>query len=360
MSESDLLAPFRLGRYELSNRVAMAAMTRNRSPGEIPGELNAEYYSQRAGAGLIIAESTAISEQGLGWRDTPGVYSAEQVTGWRSVTDKVHAAGGHIFLQLWHCGRCSHPVLRPDGSIPVAPSAIQSPAGMTTAEGRVQHAMPRPLEGDEIPGIVDQYRQAAVNALAAGFDGVEVHAGNGYLIDQFLQDATNHRTDRYGGAVDNRCRILWEVLDAVVAVSGADRVGVHISPTNVHHGISDSDPTRLFDAVTDGINGYGLAYLNVVEGATDPTERELPFDWDRLRRRHRGPYIANNNYDLARAHAARQSGHADMVSFGRLYIANPDLVERFRRKTPLNELDLATIIAPGPAGYTDYPSLSLL
>jgi N-ethylmaleimide reductase len=358
MADSDLLEPFRLGRYRLQNRVVMAAMTRNRSPGEIPGELNRDYYGQRATAGLIIAESTAISEQGLGWRDTPGVYSAAQVAGWRQVTGRVHAAGGHIFLQLWHCGRCSHPSLRPGNDVPVAPSAIRSPAGMMTAAGRVQHAMPRPLETDEIPALVDQYREAARNALAAGFDGVEVHAGNGYLIDQFLQDATNRRADRYGGSIDNRCRILWEVLEAVVAVSGPDRVGVHISPTNVHHGISDSDPVRLFDAVTQGLNGFGLAYLNVVEGATDPTEREIPFDWRRLRRRYRGPYIANNNYDLARAHEARRRDHAEMVSFGRLYIANPDLVERFRRRAPLNELDPATVIAPGSAGYTDYPFLA--
>ncbi|MGH6989770.1 MAG: alkene reductase [Stellaceae bacterium] len=357
MTASDLLAPIRLGRYELSNRIVMAAMTRNRSPDEIPGELNAEYYRQRAGTGLIIAESTAISQQGLGWRDTPGIYSAEQIAGWRNVTDQVHAAGGHTFLQLWHCGRCSHPTLRPDGSLPVAPSAVQSPAGMMTPEGRVQHAMPRALETGELPVIVDQYREAAMNALVAGFDGVEVHAGNGYLIDQFLQDATNRRTDRYGGSIDNRCRILWQVLDAVIAICGVDRVGVHISPTNVHHGISDSDPTRLFDAVSEGLDGYGLAYLNVVEGTTDPTEREIPFDWGRLRRRFRGPYIANNNYDLARAQAARKKGHADMVSFGRFHIANPDLVERFRRNAPLNELDLATIIAPGPKGYTDYPFL---
>lgn len=358
MEEADLFAPVQIGRYRLANRVVMAAMTRNRSPDEIPGDLNVDYYGQRATAGLIVAESTAISEQGLGWRDSPGIYSAAQIAGWRRVTDRIHADGGHTFLQLWHCGRCTHPSLRPSGEMPVAPSPIQSPAGMMTENGRVEHAMPRALERDEMPGIVNQYVQATTNALAAGFDGVEVHAGNGYLIDQFLQDATNQRTDHYGGSIENRCRILWEVLDAVVAVCGADRVGVHISPTNVHHGISDSDPVKLFDAVSEGLNGYGLAYVNVVEGATDPTEREIPFDWEGLRRRIRSPYIANNNYDLDRALAARERGHADMISFGRLYIANPDLVERLRRRAPLNALQLETIIAPGPTGYTDYPFLA--
>lgn len=354
---ANLFDPIEVGRYRLRNRLVMAAMTRNRSPNEIPGDLNALYYGQRATAGLIVAESTAISEQGLGWRDSPGIYTSAQIAGWRRVTDAVHAKGGHTFLQLWHCGRCTHPDWRPGNAQPVAPSAIRSIGGMTVGGAWTQHAEPRALEVDEIPGIVAQYRQATENALAAGFDGVEVHAGNGYMIDQFLQDASNRRTDRYGGSIENRCRILWEVLDAVVGVAGADRVGIHISPTNVHHGISDSDPEKLFAVVAEGLNGYGLAYLNVVEGATDPTEKEIPFDWARLRRRYRGVYIANNNYDRARATEAVRSGRADMVSFGRLYIANPDLAERFRRDAPLNPLDGPHIIAEGPTGYTDYPSL---
>ncbi len=357
--ETDLFEPIKVGRNVLSNRIVMAAMTRNRSPNEIPGEMNVEYYRQRATAGLIVAESTAISEQGLGWRDLPGIYNDAQVAGWRRVTDAVHARGGHTFLQLWHCGRCSHPDWRPDKSHPVAPSPIRSIGGMTMPEGWVQHAEPRVLELHEVPGIVAQYRTATVNALAAGFDGVEVHAGNGYLIDQFLQDASNQRTDHYGGSVENRCRLLWEVLDAVVGVAGADRVGIHISPTNVHHGISDSDPEKLFAVVTDGLNRYGLAYLNVVEGATDPTEKEIPFDWARLRRRFHGIYIANNNYNLARALEARRQNRADMISFGRLYIANPDLVARFRAAAPLNKLNVPYIIAEGPVGYTDYPPLAV-
>jgi N-ethylmaleimide reductase len=359
-AETDLFAPIQVGRYRLANRLVMAAMTRNRSPGEIPGELNVEYYRQRATAGLIVAESTAISEQGLGWRESPGIYSAAQIVGWRRVTDAVHGEGGHTFLQLWHCGRCSHPDWRPDKSVPVAPSPIRSIGGMTMAGTWTQHAEPRMLDAAELPGIVAQYRTATENALAAGFDGVEVHAGNGYLIDQFLQDASNRRDDGYGGSIENRCRLLWEVLDAVVRVAGADRVGIHISPTNVHHGISDSDPEKLFAVVAAGLNGYGLAYLNVVEGATDPTEQEVPFDWDRLRRRHQGVYIANNNYDRARALEARRRNSADMISFGRLYIANPDLAERFRRDAPLNKLRGPSIIAEGAAGYTDYPALSLL
>jgi N-ethylmaleimide reductase len=354
----ELFEPIQVGRYRLSNRLVMAAMTRNRSPNEIPGDLNVDYYGQRASAGLIVAESTAISAQGLGWRDSPGIYTPAMIAGWRRVTDAVHRGGGHTFLQLWHCGRCTHPEWRPDGTHPVAPSAIQSIGTMMTKNGRQQHAMPRALELHELPEIVAQYRQATMNALAAGFDGVEVHAGNGYLIDQFLQDASNQRTDRYGGSIENRARILWEVLDAVVAVAGADRVGIHISPTNVHHGISDSDPEKLFAVVTEGLNRYGLAYLNVVEGATDPTEKEVSFDWLRLRKRYRGVYIANNNYDYAKASEAVQSGRADMVSFGRLYIANPDLVARFRKDAPLNPLQGPTIIAEGPAGYTDYPSLA--
>ena len=353
----DLFDPIRVGRYTMRNRVVMAAMTRNRSPNEIPGDLNVEYYAQRASAGLIVAESTAISEQGLGWRESPGIYTPAMVAGWKRVTDAVHARGGHIFLQLWHCGRCTHIDWRPGNNHPVAPSAIRSIGAMTFDGVRTQHGEPRALTLDELPGVVAQYRHATINALAAGFDGVEVHAGNGYLIDQFLQDASNRRDDHYGGSPENRCRILWEVLDAVVAVAGADRVGIHISPTNVHHGISDSDPEKLFAVVTDGLDRYGLAYLNVVEGATDPTEKEIPFDWARLRKRFKGVYIANNNYDLAKAREAVRSGRADMVSFGRLYIANPDLVERFRKGAPLNPLQGPTIIAAGPAGYTDYPTL---
>jgi N-ethylmaleimide reductase len=357
MSDTDLFGPIQVGRYRLANRIVMAAMTRNRSPNEIPGDLNVQYYRQRASAGLIVAESTAISTQGLGWRDSPGIYTPAMVAGWRRVTDAVHAAGGHIFLQLWHCGRCSHPDWRPDGSHPVAPSPIRSIGGMTKAGTWIQHAEPRALEQDELPGIVDQYRQAAANALAAGFDGVEIHAGNGYLIDQFLQDASNRRTDGYGGSIENRCRLLWEVLDAVVGAGGADRVGIHISPTNVHHGISDSAPEKLFAVVVESLNGRDLAYLNVVEGATDPTEQEIPFDWSRLRRRYRGIYIANNNYDRAKALEARRQDRADMVSFGRHYIANPDLVARLRADAPLNALNGPSIIAEGPVGYTDYPSL---
>jgi N-ethylmaleimide reductase len=355
--DTDLFEPMQVGRYLLRNRLVMAAMTRNRSPNEIPGDLNVEYYGQRATAGLIVAESTAISAQGLGWRDSPGIYTPAMVAGWRRVTDAVHRDGGHIFLQLWHCGRCTHPDWRPDGSHPVGPSAIQSIGTMMTKNGRQQHAMPRALEMDELPGIVAQYTEATANALIAGFDGVEVHAGNGYLIDQFLQDASNRRADRYGGSIENRCRLLWEVLDAAVGVAGADRVGIHISPTNVHHGISDSDPEKLFAVVTDGLNRYGLAYLNVVEGATDPTEKEIPFDWANLRRRFRGIYIANNNYDYAKATHAVRTDSADMVSFGRLYIANPDLVARFKTGAPLNPLQGPTIVAEGPAGYTDYLAL---
>ncbi len=356
--DTDLFEPVQVGPYRLANRIVMSAMTRNHSPDEIPGRLNAEYYAQRATAGLIIAESTAISEQGLGWRNSPGIYSAAQIEGWRGVTAAVHRAGGRIFLQLWHCGRGSHYRARPGNQLPVAPSALQSPGHIVTPNGREQCSMPRALDLAEIPGVIGQFRQAAANALAAGFDGVEIHAANGYLLDQFLQDATNHRADRYGGSIENRCRLLWEVAEAVTGVWGASRVGVHISPANVHHGISDREPDRLFGAVAEGLNRFGLAYLNVVEGATDPVDRELPFDWDRLRRLYRGTYIANNKFDLARAKEARRRNHADLISFGRLFIANPDLVERFRLGGPLNELNRAKISSPDHTGYTDYPFLS--
>jgi N-ethylmaleimide reductase len=350
-----LLAPYRLGPYLLKNRVVMSPMTRNRSPGEVPNRLNAEYYAQRAGAGLIVVESTAISQQGLGWIDSPGIYRPDQIRGWRVVTDAVHARDGRIFVQLWHTGRCSHVSTQPGGQPPVAPSVVPSHGRSRTAHGRLEHSVPRAIELDEIPGIVEQYRQAAANALEAGFDGVEVHAGNGYLIDQFLRDCTNRRTDAYGGPPENRARLLWEVMRAIVKACGRERVGVRISPTNTHHEMHDSDPEALFFTAVAGLNEIGPVYLHVVEGATPPGAPQYPFNYRKLRPLFRGTCIANNGYTLERARAALAEHRADMFAFGRLYIANPDLAERFRDGAPLNAPNPDTLYVGGAHGYIDYP-----
>jgi N-ethylmaleimide reductase len=353
-----LLEPVRLGPYVLKNRVVMSPMTRNRSPGEVPNRLNAEYYAQRAGAGLIVTESTAISPQGLGWIDSPGLYSGEQISGWRAVTDAVHARGGRIFVQLWHTGRCSHVSVQPGGQAPVAPSVVPSRGRSRTPSGRLEHSPPRALEPDELPGIVAQYRQAAANALAAGFDGVEVHAGNGYLLDQFLRDCTNRRTDAYGGSAHNRCRLMWEVLRAVTEECGRDRVGARISPTNPHHEMIDSDPEQLFLTAVAGLNDIAPVYLHVVEGATAPGASQIAFDYRKLRSLFRGTYIANNGYTRERALQALAERTADMFAFGRFYVANPDLVERLRVGASLNALDPETLYDGGARGYTDYPPLA--
>jgi N-ethylmaleimide reductase len=357
---SSLLEPARLGPYLLKNRIVMSPMTRNRSPGEVPNRLNAEYYAQRAGAGLIVTESTAISPQGLGWIDSPGIYSREQIIGWRAVTDAVHARGGRIFVQLWHTGRCSHVSVQPGGQAPVAPSAVPSRGRSRTPLGRLEHSPPRALALAEMPEIVEQYRHAAANALAAGFDGVEVHAGNGYLIDQFLRDCTNRRTDAYGGSADNRCRLMWEVLRAVADECGCDRVGVRISPTNPHHDMIDSDPEALFFTAVAGLNDIAPAYLHVVEGATAPGAPQIPFDYRKLRSLFRGTYIANNGYTRERAAQALAERTADMFAFGRFYVANPDLVERLRIDACLNALDPETLYDGGARGYTDYPPLAAI
>jgi N-ethylmaleimide reductase len=356
---NDLLAPCRLGPYLLKNRVVMSPMTRNRSPGEVPNRLNADYYAQRASAGLIVVESTAISEQALGWIDSPGVFRPDQIEGWRVVTDAVHARGGRIFVQLWHTGRCSHVSVQPGGALPVAPSVVPSQGRSRTPLGRVQHSPPREIAVAEMPGIVDQYRRAAVNALEAGFDGVEVHAGNGYLLDQFLRDCTNKRADAYGGSPENRARLLWEVMRAVTAECGRERAGLRISPTNTHHDMSDSDPEKLFFTAVAGLNEIGPVYLHVVEGATPPGAPQQAFDYRGLRALFRGTYIANNGYTFDRARQALAQGHADMFAFGRLYIANPDLVERFRTGAPLAAPDPDTLYVGDARGYTDYSPLAV-
>jgi N-ethylmaleimide reductase len=359
MTNMDILSPFKLGPLTLPNRVVMAPMTRNRAgPGNAPGPLNATYYAQRATAGLIVTEATQISPQGIGYPGTPGIHSATQVAGWKGVTDAVHAAGGRIFLQLWHVGRISHPSLQPDGALPVAPSAI-APAGQAmTPDGMKPFVTPRALETAEIAGIVEDYRRGARNARAASFDGVELHGANGYLIDQFLRDRTNRRTDRYGGSAINRARFLIEIAEAAIGEWGADRVGVRLSPTNPFNDMADSNPAATFAAAVGELNRFGLAYLHVVEPvAGDPIPAgEMP-DIAFFRKLWRSALMGNKGYDLARANAALRDGLADLISFAALFLANPDLPARFRRGGPFNPPDRMTFYGGAAAGYTDYPAI---
>lgn len=353
----DLFSPTKLGSIQLANRIVMAPLTRNRAgQGNVPQPINAEYYAQRASAGLIISEATPISATAHGYPATPGIHDAAQVEGWKQVTAAVHAKGGKIVLQLWHVGRISHPSLQPGNALPVAPSAIK-PAGQAfTYEGLQDFVTPRALAIEELPGIVADYARATRNALEAGFDGVEIHAANGYLLDQFLRDGTNQRQDEYGGSLENRTRLLLEVTKAVVEVAGAERVGVRISPLNPFNDISDSAPQRLFNHVASSLSPFGLAYLHVVEGGMGG-EATPDFDFEDLRRQFKGGYIANLAYDKARGNAAIASGHADAIAYGAIYIANPDLVERLRQDAPLNTPDQATFYGGDAKGYTDYPTL---
>ncbi len=360
--QSDLFQPVKVGSCVLTNRIVMAPLTRSRAaPDGIPRPLMVEYYEQRSSAGLIIAEGTNISPQGRGYAFTPGIYSEPQVEAWRSITGAVHRRGGHIFVQLWHVGRVSHPSLQPSGALPVAPSAIR-PQGTTayTEAGFQPCVTPRALETDEIPGIIEDYCRAAKHALAAGFDGVEIHAANGYLIEQFLRDSTNKRNDAYGGSREKRARLLLEVTEAVARVCGAGRVGVRLSPVSPANDIGhDSDPETVYSYVVEHLNPFGLAYIHVIEGATQGP-REVPngFDLQILRRAFKGLYIGNNGYDWTLALHARQRNLADLIAFGRLYIANPDLVERLRIGARLNVPDRATFFGGGTQGYTDYPFLT--
>jgi N-ethylmaleimide reductase len=364
MSATDpsvLFTPFVLGNLSLRNRIVMAPLTRNRATHgtDVPHALNAEYYAQRASAGLIISEATQISPTGKGYAFTPGIYSAEQVEGWKLVTEAVHAKGGTIVLQLWHVGRISHPSLQPGGIDPVAPSAI-APVGVKTfiETGEfVDVGTPHALTVEETAAIVDDYRKAAHNALEAGFDGVEIHAANGYLIDEFLRDGANHRTDEYGGSVENRLRFAREVIAAVTAVAGPARTGIRISPVSPASGLSDSDPQAVFFPLMDVCREAKLAYVHVVEGATGGPRDNIAFDYAGLRARFGGAWIVNNGYTRDSAAAAIASGYADLVAFGKLYIANPDLVERFKTDGPYNPLDAEHMYGGGAQGYTDYPFL---
>ena len=346
-----LFSPFRLGDLSLRNRVVMGPMTRSRAgAGEAPTELAAAYYAQRAGAGLIVSEGAQVSAQGRGYPGTPGLHTPEQRLGWRLVTDAVHAAGGRIFAQLWHVGRVSHSSLQPAGGLPVAPSALAAAGKLYTASGMVEYETPRALETEEISAVVDQFRLAAAVARDAGFDGVEIQAANGYLIDQFLRDGSNRRVDGYGGPPINRARLLTEVIDAVLGELPANRVGVRLSPTHPLSGMADSDPQATFGVVTKRLAIYGLGYLHLVQTDGD-------FDWRALRNAFAGPVILAGGYDKAKAQAALAAGDADLVAFGEPFIANPDLVERLRLDAPLAQADRATYYAGGVRGYTDYPAL---
>lgn len=358
--DSDLFSPFQLGPTTLANRIVMAPLTRSRAKeDDIPGDIAAEYYVQRATAGLIIAEATQISPQGKGYVYTPGIYSDAQVHAWKKITDAVHTAGGKMFLQLWHVGRISHPSIQIDGVLPVAPSAIKPEGQSYTLDGFVPMVTPRALATSEIPGIVQQYRTAAKNAKAAGFDGVEIHAANGYLLDQFLRDKTNQRTDEYGGSIENRARLLMEVTAAVVEVWGGDRVGIRISPVSSFGDIADSNPEALFRYVVEKLNPFGLVYLHVIEGDTGGA-REVAdgFDPQILHQLFNGFYMANNGYDLNMAVEARVRNKADLIAFGRPFIANPDLVKRLYVGAHLNTPDPDTMYGGAAKGYIDYPTLN--
>ena len=369
-----LFDPCQAGALSLATRIVMAPLTRNRAPGALANARMAAYYRQRAnpatGAGLIVTEATAISHQGQGYADVPGLWSAEQVAAWRPITDAVHDEGGQIVVQLWHVGRVSHTSLQPGGGAPVAPSAITARTKtVLLVDGQpqfVETSAPRALEAAELPGIVQDYRRAAANAMAAGFDGVEVHAANGYLIDQFLRSGSNRRSDAYGGSIENRVRFLGEVMQAVTAEIGGGRTGIRLSPVTPANDASDGEPQPLFEHVVRQLAPLGLAYVHVIEGSTggprDHQQGPAPFDYAALRQAYRsaggqGAWMVNNGYDLALAHQSLAEG-ADLVAFGRPFIANPDLAARLRQGGPFNSLDRATLYGGGDAGYLDYPTLS--
>jgi len=357
---TDLFSPARFGAIDLANRVVMSSLTRNRAgAGNVPTPLIAEYYRQRASAGLILTEASPICAEGHGYPRTPGIHTPEQVAGWMQVTEAVHGAGGKIVLQLWHVGRISHPDLQPGGALPVAPSAIRPAGQVFTGQSMKDYVTPRVLDLAEISALVERYAQAAHNAMEAGFDGVEIHAGNGYLLDQFLRSSTNRRTDAYGGSTENRARLLLEVMEAVCGAIGSDRVGLRLSPVTTFNDISDEHPQETFDYVVTQLNPLNLAFLDVLQGTGGvPQEEWVPFDYDRMRALYSGNFIRNNGYDFDTAQQTVTSGAADAIAFGRLLLANPDLVERFRRAAPLNAPDYETLYSGEEKGYTDYPFLT--
>lgn len=366
ITNPNLFTPIQLGCYTLPNRFVMSPMTRLRAGAEgVPVPINAQYYAQRATAGLIITECTMVSPQSSGYMSCPGIYSLAQVAGWQRVTDAVHERGGRIFLQLWHCGRVSHPALQADGKLPVAPSAIAPTGELRTPQGKQQMVAPRALETHEIPGIVEDFRKAAQNALTAGFDGVEFHGAFGYLIDQFLQDGSNQRTDQYGGTIENRARFLLELVEAVTKVWSGNRVGVRLSPSNTFYGMVDSDSKAIFSYVIDALNRFNLAYLHLMEpNQQDLSTRTVLHPLAPLFRPiFKGTLITNGDYDKTKGNQVLEAGQADLVSFGKLFLANPDLPKRFELSAKLNTPNPASFYGQGEyqaeKGYTDYPALEL-
>jgi N-ethylmaleimide reductase len=360
MSLTNLFTPLNLGVLALPNRIFMAPLTRCRaSEGHIPNDLNAEYYSQRAAAGLIISEATSVSPCGYGYPNTPGIHTKEQVVGWKKVTEAVHAKGGHIYLQLWHVGRISHPAYQQDGATPVAPSAVRPKGQVFTGSTMEEYVTPRALETDEIPGIISEYVHGATLAKEAGFDGVEIHNANGYLLDQFLRTGTNMRGDRYGGTLQNRARLTLEVTEAVVGVWGPDRVGIRFSPAGIFNDMHDNNPLETFGHVLSELNRFGLAYAHITKvtaqdiahGAVEGVgPKELRPYW-------KGKVVSAGGFTLDSGNAALAEGWADAIAFGVPFLSNPDLTERLRRGAPLNTPDESTFYASGPKGYTDYPFL---
>ena len=360
--QSNLFSAYKLGDLDLPSRIVMAPLTRMRAgEGNVPQPMNVEYYRQRSSAALIITEATQISPQGVGYPHTPGIHSPEQIEGWKSVTQAVHQQGGRIFMQLWHVGRVSHPSMQPNGELPVAPSAI-APEGMAvTYEGEKPFVTPRALETEEIPHIVQQYAQAAKNAQIAGFDGVEIHSANGYLLDEFLQDGSNKRSDQYGGSIENRARFLMEVTKAITNVWDSKRVGVRLSPSSTFMNMFDSAPEALFSYVGKELNRFNLAYLHIVEprikGDKHDEDDSNGLGVKFFRPIFEGSLITAGGYNFDTGNEFLTSGNTDLVAYGRLFIANPDLPKRFQVNAPLNDYDRSTFYTQGKEGYIDYPTL---
>lgn len=359
MSNRTLFEPVQLGPIEIPNRIVMAPLTRSRATADgVPQDMHVDYYRQRAGAGLIITEATNISAEGRGYAWTPGIWNDAQVAGWRKVTEAVHEEGGHIYLQLWHVGRISHPDLQPGGALPVAPSAVAARGQVFTEHGMKDMVAPRALGADELPRVIEDYRNAARQAKAAGFDGVEVHSANGYLLDQFLRDGANRREDEFGGSAANRMRFPLAVVDAVVDIWGPERTGIRISPVSPANDLQDSDPKSVFVPYVDALSERKLAYLHVIEGATGGARDVGGFDLSVLRERFSGLYMGNNDYSPGLAAERVESGAIDLACFGRPFISNPDLVRRIRLGAPLAPWDASTFYGGDERGLTDYPAMT--
>src|SRR4030081_2351529 len=353
-----LFEPYKLGPLTLPNRLVMAPLTRNRAVASmVPSPLAIEYYGQRASAGLLVTEASQVSQQGQGYQDPPAISSKEQVAGWRKVTDRVHERGGRIFIQIWHVGRVSHTSLQPNNGAPVAPSAIRAKGKTFVNNSFTDISEPRALELSEIPGVIEDFKRGTANALAAGFDGVEIHGANGYLLDQFAKDGANKRTDAYGGSIENRAKLMLEISKVVATEASAERTGIRISPVTPANDVSDSNPQPLFDYIVDHLNALKLVYIHVIEGATGGPRDIAPFDYASLRKRFKGAYVANNGYDFELATKVLAANQADLIAFGKPFISNPDLVERLKKGAPLNEWDKATFYGGSAKGYTDYPAL---